>query len=56
MKHPKRWSIIRHIRYFWLDYRVHRWALSCYRHGLSGFPVPNESDIKHLEEIWKGER
>lgn len=50
----KRWVGVRHVRYFWLRMRVERWALQCYRLGLAGFPVPNESDIRHLQLIWDG--
>ena len=50
----KRWFVIRHIRYWYLSCRVHSWARFCYLMGLSGFSIPNESDSKHLQDIWEG--
>lgn len=49
----KRWPIIRHIRWFWLRYRVERWAWYCGQMGL-GLGHPNPSDIAYLNDIWAG--
>lgn len=49
----KRWPIIRHVRYWWLRYRVERWAYTWYMGGV-GLGYPNPSDLKWLEDIWKG--
>lgn len=49
----KRWPIIRHIRFFWFQYRVFRWARMWYEGGI-GLGSPNPSDLYWLEEIWKG--
>lgn len=49
----KRWPIIRHVRYWWLSYRVHRWAIDCFHLGL-GLGHPNPSDLRMLELIWEG--
>lgn len=45
--------IIRHIRYFWLSWRVHRQATQYGEWGI-GLGVPNQSDLNHLKRIWSG--
>jgi hypothetical protein len=50
----RRWPIIRHARWLWASWRVHRWAALCGSVGL-GLGVPNESDLRHLDMIWRGE-
>lgn len=50
----KKLPIIRHVRWLYLSWRVHRWAASWASLGI-GLGVPNESDLRHLERIWKGE-
>lgn len=47
----KRWPIIRHIRWAWHVWRFNRWA----RLWMSLGYVPNESDLDHLDRIWRGE-
>jgi hypothetical protein len=49
----KRWPLIRHVRYWWLAYRVHRWAWKWGQLGV-GLGVPNEADQRWLDEIWEG--
>ena len=51
----KRWWGIRHVRWLYLDFRVHRWAWMCGQVGL-GVGRPNESDLRALDAIWRGER
>ena len=51
---PSRWPVIRHIRYFWGSYRVHRWAAAWYGAGI-GLGYPNPSDLAYLEAVWRGE-
>lgn len=50
----KRWPIIRHIRWFigsWLVWRhARRWGSL----GI-GLGVPNESDLRVLDAIWRGD-
>jgi hypothetical protein len=43
---------IRHLRFFWLSYRVARWAQFWGQHGI-GLGYPNEADIAHLDRIWE---
>ena len=50
----KRWPVIRHIRFFYLRFRVRQWAWTCGCMGL-GSGRPNPADLKQLERIWKGE-
>lgn len=49
----KRWPIIRHVRYFVNVWRFNRacdqWA------RMTGFCIPQQSDLDYLEAIWKGE-
>jgi len=49
-----RLPIIRHIRYLWHRVQVVRWALLWRSAGI-GLGYPNQSDIDHLNKIWKGE-
>jgi hypothetical protein len=44
---------IRHLRFFWYARRVDRWAEMWSRAGI-GLGVPNESDIRWLDDIWRG--
>lgn len=44
---------IRHLRYWWLEYRVYRWARFWGLHGI-GLGLPNQADLDHLDAIWKG--
>jgi hypothetical protein len=46
---------VRHIRYFWLAFRVHQHARMWAEIGV-GLGHPNSSDIQVLEAIWRGER
>lgn len=48
----KRLWVIRHIRWFWLAYRLARWVEHCQRHNI-GF-VAQESDLEYLEDVWNG--
>ena len=49
----KRWWGIRHLRYWWLRWRVYRWAGMMYECGL-GLGCPNPADLRHLGDIWRG--
>lgn len=49
----KRLPIIRHVRWAFLTWRVHSWARMWGRAGI-GLGIPNESDLNHLDLIWKG--
>lgn len=51
----KRWWGIRHIRWFYLSWRVHKFAWECAQIGL-GLGIPNDSDYRVLDAIWRGER
>lgn len=44
---------IRHVRYLWYCYQVHRWAQLWHRHGI-GLGWPNEADLRALDRIWDG--
>jgi hypothetical protein len=50
----KRWPIIRHVRYFYLRYKVNRhydfWL------SLGKLPVHADRDYAVLDAIWRGER
>lgn len=50
----KRWWGIRHIRFFWLSYHVHLHAQRWAQLGI-GLGIPNESDFKYLDAVWRGE-
>jgi hypothetical protein len=45
---------IRHVRWLYLTWRVHRFAAMCGSFGL-GLGYPNESDLRRLDMIWRGE-
>lgn len=45
----KRWPIIRHVRYFIIAYHFNRWWFEFGRHH---WLVPNESDLKYLDDVW----
>ncbi len=49
----KRWPIIRHVRWAYLDWRVHSWAREWGRLGI-GTGIPNSADLDHLQAIWDG--
>lgn len=50
----KRWPVVRHIRYYYLNYQVRRAAYRWARVGI-GLGFPNESDLKYLCKVWRGE-
>ena len=50
----KRWPIIRHIRWLYGSWAVQRYARKWARAGI-GLGVPNESDLRVLDAIWRGE-
>lgn len=43
---------IRHIRYLFLNYRMHRWYAMWAQLGYFG---PNQSDLDYLTGVWRGE-
>lgn len=45
---------VRHVRFWYLSYQVHRWARRWGQMGI-GFGVANEADIAELRRIWRGE-
>jgi hypothetical protein len=49
----KLWGI-RHVRWFILTWLVHRHAIKCARSGL-GIGIPNQADLDHLAQIYRGE-
>lgn len=46
---------IRHVRYLFYLSRVHAWARAWARVGI-GLGVPNDSDMRFLDEIWRGKQ
>jgi len=50
----KLWGI-RHIRWLYMSYQVHKWARECSMLGL-GLGYPNDSDLRVLDAVWRGER
>lgn len=50
-----RWVGIRHIRWYWHAYRLYRWVRMWYYLGI-GLGVPNEHDLRVLDDIWRGRR
>ncbi len=44
---------IRHMRWLWLSWRVHRFAQQCAELGL-GMGYPNASDLNYLDAVWRG--
>ena len=51
----KRWPIIRHVRYFYLRYRVHQ-HYDMWRAATGALPVNIQSDYDVLDAIWRGEQ
>lgn len=49
----KRWPVIRHIRFWYLSWRVHRHAAAWAQCGI-GVGGPNPADLDHLAAIWYG--
>lgn len=49
----KRLPLIRHVRFWWHSYRVHRWAYMWGQAGI-GLGWPNQSDLRWLQDIWEG--
>lgn len=45
---------VRHIRFVFLSWRIHRWARAWARGGI-GLGHPNPADLDWLEAIWRGE-
>ena len=52
---PLRLPGIRHVRWLFCSWRVAVWARTWAQHGV-GLGVPNESDRRVLDAIWRGER
>jgi hypothetical protein len=50
----KKLIVIRHLRWAWLSWRVHRFAAMCGDVGL-GLGYPNPADLRQLDAIWRGE-
>jgi hypothetical protein len=50
----RQWGI-RHFRYLYCRWRVRMWAAHWGGVGI-GLGVPNDSDMKVLDAIWRGER
>ena len=50
----KRWFGIRHVRYFYLSWKLNRFIYRCREHGIGLFA--QESDLKYLEDVWSGKR
>lgn len=50
----KLWGI-RHVRFFFLSWLVHRWARQWGQIGV-GLGVPNEHDLRVLQLIWDGKQ
>jgi len=48
----KRWPIIRHIRWLYLQARFLHWWNTVGRHFGA---VMNESDLDYLEKVWRGD-
>ena len=50
----KRWPVIRHIRYYYLRYQVHKhYAMWM---SLGSLPVHADRDYAELDKVWRGER
>lgn len=47
----KKWWGIRHVRWFYLSIRFQMW----WRQMSHLFIAPNESDIRYLDAVWRGE-
>ena len=50
----KRFPIIRHVRFFYLRWRLERWVDYCRDVGVGVFA--QESDWTYLQEVWEGKR
>jgi hypothetical protein len=50
---PKRWPIVRHVRWLVLTYRVNRHYDMWLKLGY--LPVHSQHDYDHLDRIWRGE-
>jgi len=50
----KRWPIIRHIRFFYLRYRVNQ-HYDMWREMTGALPFHIQRDYDHLDRIWRGE-
>jgi len=51
----KRWPIIRHIRFFYLRYKVNQ-HYDMWREATGALPVHIQKDYDVLDAIWRGER
>lgn len=49
---PKRWPVIRHVRWIYWDWKVYNFA--CEWSRISGFFSINPSDTEYLDGIWHG--
>ena len=49
----KLWGI-RHVRYYWLSWKAFSFAQDMAQIGL-GLGIPNESDIRYLDAVWRGD-
>ncbi len=52
MLHPKKWPIIRHVRFAVAKWRWINWWHDMGRH-LGAFPNPR--DLNYLDAIWRGD-
>lgn len=50
----KKWFLIRHIRWIICQIKLARHVDECRRLGLGYFA--QDSDIKYLEDVWKGKK
>jgi len=50
----KKLPIIRHLRYFYLRWRVQQHAAQWASIGI-GLGIPNKHDLDYLDAIWRGE-
>jgi hypothetical protein len=50
----KKWWGARHVRWLWLSWRVYNFAQDMAQCGL-GLGIPNESDLRYLDAVWRGE-
>lgn len=50
----KKLPIIRHLRYFYLRWRVRQHAVQWAAIGI-GLGIPNKHDLDYLDAIWRGE-
>jgi hypothetical protein len=52
MRHPKKWPIIRHVRFAIEAWRWENWWHNMGRH-FGAFP--NQRDLDYLDAIWRGD-